>query len=239
MNASRGSSPTTRNPSLSSFYSYKNTFDANTVWCDIPRQRKYLRQLHRGLHSELPSVTFFNTTNPYLDPGTPEIDGQMRLPRQISYAQQHQAQWNVDQQFDTRPELHSHGLEALSAAALYSPPQANTKSQRMSNESSQFDHPFDPSPPVQHDDHHSTLPGAAMSSSNNLNFLLNPASAIDSPIDPSLMSSGLDQASPSNGTSHSPKTKHEKRADGEAESEQKVAHLLRHFSKSPGQWCAG
>lgn len=239
MNASRGNSPTTRHPSLSSFYSYKNTFDANTVWCDVPRQRKYSMLITRSLYADTPLVTFFNTTNPYLDPGTPEIDGQIPLPRQISYNQQHQAQWNVAHQFDTRPDLHPHGLEALSAAALYPSPEANMIPRRMSNDSSQLDNPFKSSFPVHRDDHHSTLSGAAMSSSNNLNFLLNPASAIDSPIDPSLRSSLVDQASPSNGTSHSPKTKHEKGVDGEAESETKVAHLLRQFSKSPGQWGVG
>jgi len=192
----------------------------------------------------LPSVTFFNTTNPYLDPGTPELDGQMPLPYQTSHTQHHQSQWNVDQRLqgqhlDTRPEIHPHGLEALSAAALYSPPEANMIPRRMSNDSSRFDSPFDASPSVQREDHHYASPGATMSSSNNLNFLLNPASTIDSSIDPSLMSSAVDHASPSNGTSYSPKTMHGKRVDGEAESEQKVAQLLRNFSKSPSRWCVG
>ncbi|KAF2856845.1 hypothetical protein T440DRAFT_11364 [Plenodomus tracheiphilus IPT5] len=43
--------------SLKGFYAYKNTFDDDTIWMDIPR-----------------NVTFINTTNPYLDPGTPEFD---------------------------------------------------------------------------------------------------------------------------------------------------------------------
>ncbi|KAJ4293072.1 hypothetical protein N0V90_008354 [Kalmusia sp. IMI 367209] len=37
--------------SLKGFYAYRNTFDEETIWLDIPR-----------------NVTFINTTNPYLDP---------------------------------------------------------------------------------------------------------------------------------------------------------------------------
>ncbi|CAG5179415.1 uncharacterized protein ALTATR162_LOCUS9240 [Alternaria atra] len=43
--------------SLKGFYAYKNTFDDDAIWMDIPKH-----------------VTFINTTNPYLDPGTPEFD---------------------------------------------------------------------------------------------------------------------------------------------------------------------
>ncbi|KAF2032249.1 hypothetical protein EK21DRAFT_99125 [Setomelanomma holmii] len=43
--------------SLKGFYAYKNTFDEDTIWMDIPR-----------------NVTFINTTNPYLDPCTPDFD---------------------------------------------------------------------------------------------------------------------------------------------------------------------
>ncbi|KAF2132349.1 hypothetical protein P153DRAFT_421311 [Dothidotthia symphoricarpi CBS 119687] len=43
--------------SLKGFYAYKNTFENDTIWLDIPR-----------------SVTFINTTNPYLDPCTPDFE---------------------------------------------------------------------------------------------------------------------------------------------------------------------
>ncbi|KAF2867979.1 hypothetical protein BDV95DRAFT_630902 [Massariosphaeria phaeospora] len=42
---------------LKGFYAYKNTFDEETVWLDTPKH-----------------ITFVNTTNPYLDPPTPEFD---------------------------------------------------------------------------------------------------------------------------------------------------------------------
>lgn len=43
--------------SLKGFYSYKNTFEDDAIWLDIPK-----------------NVTFINTTNPYLDPATPDLE---------------------------------------------------------------------------------------------------------------------------------------------------------------------
>ena len=43
MNANEDSSAPEQGPSLSGFYSYKNTFDTNTVWMDIPKQREQYR----------------------------------------------------------------------------------------------------------------------------------------------------------------------------------------------------
>ena len=42
MNANDDGSWSERNPPLSGFYAYKNTFNDKTVWVDIPKQRKYL-----------------------------------------------------------------------------------------------------------------------------------------------------------------------------------------------------
>ncbi|KAK4693605.1 hypothetical protein P7C71_g3824, partial [Lecanoromycetidae sp. Uapishka_2] len=113
MNANRTGSGSEGNPSLSGFYSYKNTFDRDTVWLDVPKQ-----------------LTFFNTTNPYLDPGTPDLDGNMQIHGQLPYAPQQQEQWQIDNQLHDQSlelplEMHPFGLEALSHAALYRPPQAS------------------------------------------------------------------------------------------------------------------
>ncbi|KAF2270802.1 hypothetical protein CC78DRAFT_610863 [Lojkania enalia] len=56
-NASMNGEDTSEKNALRGFYAYKNTFDEDTVWLDIPKH-----------------VTFLNTTNPYLDPLTPEFD---------------------------------------------------------------------------------------------------------------------------------------------------------------------
>ncbi|KAL5392955.1 hypothetical protein PMIN03_005865 [Paraphaeosphaeria minitans] len=50
-NASMNGEDSGDDNSLKGFYAYRNTFDEETIWLDIPR-----------------NVTFINTTNPYLDP---------------------------------------------------------------------------------------------------------------------------------------------------------------------------
>ncbi|KAF2476520.1 uncharacterized protein BDR25DRAFT_331299 [Lindgomyces ingoldianus] len=56
-NASMNGDDSPDENTLKGFYAYKNTFDDETVWLDIPKQ-----------------VTFINTSNPYLDPLTPDYD---------------------------------------------------------------------------------------------------------------------------------------------------------------------
>ena len=45
MNANDGGSCSERDPPLSGFYAYKNTFNDKTVWVDIPKQRECFAQL--------------------------------------------------------------------------------------------------------------------------------------------------------------------------------------------------
>ena len=180
-------------------------------------------------------VTFYNTSNPYTDPGTPDLESIMSAQQQSPY-QQRQDQWNMDHQLqDQSTSLHSHGLEALSAAALYAPPEANMIPQSISINRRHFDSPFESaSPNNEHD--HTPLPSPnTVSSGNNLNLLLNPPDSI-SPIDPNLMSTPTIPISPQS-SEIVVENAQKPRADGEAESEQKVAYLLRHFSESPGKWC--
>ena len=222
---------------LSGFYTYKNTFDTNAVWVDVPRQREYSVLIDVKILLTVPSVTFFNTTNPYLDPGTPGLDGQIASPHQTLYNQQRD-QWNYDQlqdqSMDLSQELHSHGLEALSAAALYSPPEANMMPRGMSNS---HDTTFQRASPNHVIENRSASPGTAVPSNSNVNFSLSSTSAMDSPIDPSLISPTANLVSPSGETSIPPQAMSGKELDGEAESEHKVAFVLRHFSESPGSWC--
>ena len=153
------------------------------------------------------------------------------------YAQQQEHQWSIGHQLqDQSAQLHSHGLEALSAAALYAPPEANMIPQTISTNRHHFDGPFEPvSPKYEHGSPAIPSPNT-LSSGNNLNFLLNPQDAMDSPIDPSLMSTPAIPVPPSSsGTATENAQKFH--AEGEAESEHKVAYLLRHFSESPGKWC--
>ena len=166
----------------------------------------------------------------------------MSSQNQSPYTPHQHDQWNIEPQLreaglGTPSDLHPHGLEALSAAALYHPPEANMITQSMPNHTGDHGSPFDPSHPYNGPGVSSNSPSASMSTSNNLNFLLNPTSEMNSPIDPSLMSPEINQARPtSNGKAAAQDNTQAPRADGEAESEHKVAYLLRHFSESPGQW---
>ena len=240
MNANEDGSWAERNPPLSGFYAYKNTFDENTVWLDVPKNRKWPEELSHQLRKLTdPTVTFYNTSNPYTDPGTPDMDGPMSAPQHKQYLQPQHDQWNMDPQLqDPHAGYHPHGLEALSAAALYSPAEANMVPRPVPMNRRVFDGPFEHSSLDNEPGVSSISPLAATSSSNNLNFLLNPASAMDSPIDPSLMSPAANQPPPASLlTASSQDNTPGPRSHGEAESEHKVAFLLRHFSESPGQWC--
>ena len=189
-------------------------------------------------YSRSSPVTFYNTSNPYTDPGTPDLEAMMSTQVQSPYAQQHEHSWHIGQQLqDQSGQLHSHGLEALSVAALYAPPEANMISQPMSMNRRHLDSPFE-SASSNNEHVPSAIPSPnTVSSGNNLNFLLNhPSDAIDSPIDPSLMSSPSLAVPPSSSVTAMDSVQ-KQYAEGEAESEQKVAYLLRHFSESPGKWC--
>ena len=183
-------------------------------------------------------VTFYNTSNPYTDPGTPDLEAMMSAQVQSPYAQQHEHTWHIGHQLqDQSGQLHSSGLEALSAAALYTPPEANMISQPMPMNRRHLDSPFESASPNNEPDPSAIPSPNTVSSGNNLNFLLNhPPDAMDSPIDPSLMSSPSLPVPPSSSLTVTDSVQ-KQYAEGEAESEQKVAYLLRHFSESPGKWC--
>jgi hypothetical protein len=60
--------------SLKGFYAYKNTFDENAIWMDIPKHGELQVMTLLTISLTHSPVTFINTTNPYLDPGTPDFD---------------------------------------------------------------------------------------------------------------------------------------------------------------------
>lgn len=139
--------------------------------------------------------------NPYTDdPGTPEVDVNFSPHKQAPYTNQRQDQWGTERHPQPSPrssaDLHSHGLEALSAAALYSPPEANMRPRPVSVRGRDLEDPFDPSTPSRDLTAPQSSPSTALSSSNNLNYILNPSSALNSPIDPTLMSAHEQQLPP-------------------------------------------
>ncbi len=139
-----------------------------------------------------------------------------------------------------------HGLEALSAAASgdhYSfrasslPPVPNSLQNQISigaNDAAEARPPTDPNPLSMVS---LVSPPSSMSSSNNINFILNPSpSATSPPIDPNLLSPFEQRASSYARTS--PSLRREtwgKGAEGSV-GDHEIGFLLRHFSEAPGQW---
>ncbi|KAG9239310.1 hypothetical protein BJ875DRAFT_221903 [Amylocarpus encephaloides] len=165
---------------LGGFYAYRNTFNEDTVWVEVPK-----------------NVTFLNIVDPFNMEPTPEPGLQnTATPVVVPRMSERPANPYYNVNFDEAP-----GLEALSAAATGSLQYLRPL-------------PVAEQPPAH--------------SSNNLNFILNPAgperpnSVVSSPpIDPSIV--------PSNPTS--PPT-----LEATAVDEHEVAFLLRHFGETTGQW---
>ena len=161
----------------------------------------------------------------------------MSLQVHSPYSHQQEDQWNIEHQLqDQSAQLHSHGLEALSAAALYAPPEANMIPQPISTDRRHFDNPFESASPNNENGPPAIPSPHAVPSGNNLNFLLNPQDVMNSPIDPSLMSTPAIPVPPSS-CETAAENAQKPHVKDEAESEHKVAYLLRHFSESPSRWC--
>lgn len=105
---------------LNGFYAYRNTFDEDSVWLDIPKQSTY-RYIDSKIDSlaKLPTlVTFVNTTSPYVDDfhylATPS-----QVTEPTPNQSQQQTEWSEASQYQGGST--AKGLEALSAAALHMP----------------------------------------------------------------------------------------------------------------------
>ncbi|KAL8832162.1 MAG: hypothetical protein Q9191_000435 [Dirinaria sp. TL-2023a] len=93
-----GSSSTS---TLNGFYAYRNTFDEDSVWLDIPKQ-----------------ITFVNTTSPYADDLHYSITPSQVTEKTPNQSQQ-QTDWSETSKYQGGGT--AKGLEALSAAALHMP----------------------------------------------------------------------------------------------------------------------
>ena len=213
---------------LNGFYAYKNTFDDKTVWVDIPKD-----------------LTFYNTMDPYNDDlGSPLGEKVAATQNNSPYIHPQDTPWMAAGDSRQTTDLNAHGLEALSAAALYTPTQANM----IANSTVPQIHEglFQSNTILGHGSSQLVSPPSTLSSGNNLNHILNPSPSADSSIDPSLMSptgqhllaQSQDNSEESSTTVATMTRRKEGQATGGVESEHKVAYLLRHFSESPGQWLA-
>ena len=184
------------------------------------------------------SVTFINTSDPYTDTPSPDLEGTLPVNEISTDLQQHHYDWESESRPKTS-QMDCYRLEALSAAALYSTRKINDVPQTASVGRLDLQSISQPQTPVR-DTRCSPFspPSSMVSPSNNLNFLLNPTS-LSSPItDSNLQRPPSAKGSSLSSVSNSPfgnlrgtpselavETKHE------------IAFLLRYFSETLGPWC--
>ncbi|KAL2784975.1 hypothetical protein BJX66DRAFT_315838 [Aspergillus keveii] len=209
--------------SLKGFYSYKNTFDKDSVWLDIPKH-----------------VIFVDNSDPYaqdLEAALTESEAA------ILAANSQSVGWEGPSQLSSADRGEIHGLEALSAVATHdrlSYPALAVDQQSVSTPDSAATHfrnipltltshsqiprtiPAQISPPI-------SIP-SDNGHNNNINFLLNPSQSISPPVDPSIQHTPESRGSPL--VLRSTETS----LDGPVETDYEITFLLRHFSEVPGPW---
>ena len=184
-------------------------------------------------------VTFFNTTNPYLDHGEPDIEA--LLPPFYHggpYDHDHRDHLNANGHHeDLPPIIHPHGLEALSAAALFYPPEAQMVPRPASNQGAQADDSLDQASSTLRKELQAFASRERRSPGRNTEPASDKAPIKDAQIDPSLTSTGPNRSVPLHDeTDVTQEDEQGRQQDKVVDSEEKAAFLLRHFSESPGKW---
>ncbi|KAL4876574.1 hypothetical protein BJY04DRAFT_140677 [Aspergillus karnatakaensis] len=223
MNESIEDSASDGRGSLKGFYSYKNTFDKDSVWLDIPKH-----------------VVFVDNSDPYaqdLETALSESEAA------ILAANSQSVGWDGGPQLLQLERAEAHGLEALSAIAAHdrlSFPTLALDQQSVSTPDS-VTTPFNNVPTTVAPHYANAIPRSISQISppvsihsdsgnnTNIHFLLNPSQSLSPPVDPSIK-----RSPDSTGSSiaiHSENT-----LDGAVETDYEITFLLRHFSEVPGPW---
>ncbi|EMD89945.1 hypothetical protein COCHEDRAFT_1204586 [Bipolaris maydis C5] len=199
--------------SLKGFYAYKNTFDDDAIWIDIPKH-----------------VTFINTTNPYLDPGTPDFDNMSTASMESPgpFEARSLGSWRTHSTFQSvtsTPSSLGPELAPTSVPFCYTPE-------------------LEALPPLMQSPPTSTV-GTPMSPPMSLcNRRIHPvmdytvSATASPPIDPRLNSPYDSSDRMHRSVSISSSRRSVPRSDGgmSPQDDQEIAFLLRHFSEGPGYW---
>ncbi|KAI9372931.1 hypothetical protein BJX61DRAFT_505132 [Aspergillus egyptiacus] len=203
--------------SLRGFYSYKNTFDKDSVWLDIPKH-----------------VIFVDNSDPYAE----DLEAALSETEAAILAANSQSVGWEGPPIPQAGRADVHGLEALSTIATHDrlsyPPLAVDQQSASTAES--VTTPFSNIPTPVSGPHHPNQiprsipaqisPSISIHSDNgnntNINFLLNPSHPISPSVDPILH--------------HSPDSRASSLGEAPVETDYEVAFLLRHFSEVPGPW---
>ncbi|KAJ5145708.1 transcriptional regulator family: Fungal Specific TF [Penicillium bovifimosum] len=204
--------------SLNGFYSYKNTFDKDSVWLDVPKH-----------------VVFVDNSDPYAD----DLEASLAEPGSAAQAHSNNNRWG--RSGSRTSDAETQGLEALSAVATrdrfsYSPLDPSVSdSPSYTSPNRQRNAALPPPSP--------SMSLSSTSNNNNINFLLNPSHTMSPNIDPSMQLSDRGTALPTRPAaaqrslshmSHISPINHAQ--DDNAEADFEVAFLLRHYSEGPGLW---
>jgi hypothetical protein len=215
--------------SLKGFYAYKNTFDEDTIWMDIPRNG--MSNLGTPLILGLPfSVTFINTTNPYLDPCTPDFDtmSASSMDSPAPFEPWPAATWRTTNNFHSHPSTPSSmgpDYAPTSVPMCYTPELDALPSLTQSAPTSAVGTPISPPASLCYRRIHPIVDYSNSSTPPPIDPRLN------SPYDPS--TDFMPRSSSIASSRRSPP-----RSDRESpiEKDHEIAFLLRYFSEGPGYW---
>ncbi|PYH88701.1 Zn(II)2Cys6 transcription factor [Aspergillus ellipticus CBS 707.79] len=216
--------------SLKGFYSYKNTFDKDSVWLDIPKH-----------------VIFVDNSDPYAE----DLEAALGESEAAILAANSQTRaWSAQRTLSTDGE--THGLEALSAVAAHdrlSYPSGSIDQQSVSPTDNSA--PFSNVPPTLSSASSPAQvrgviapqlsPPLSITSSNNhnnnINFLLNPSQSRSPPVDPNIQQVSQRRSSSLTSRAAAPRTtSSDAKSPVPPETDSEAAYLLRHFSEVPGLW---
>ncbi|KAF1964863.1 hypothetical protein BU23DRAFT_546898 [Bimuria novae-zelandiae CBS 107.79] len=208
-NASMNGEDSGDDNSLKGFYAYRNTFDDETIWLDIPR-----------------NVTFINTTNPYLDPDFDAMSA-TSMDSPSSFEPRQVTSWPGHNRFPTAMSTPNSG-PLHNPTMRYTPeldalPALDTPSMLQSPPASSVGTPI--SPPL------------ALAKSHFRPLFHHAVSMTPPPIDPQLgspLGPIPDQIPRSNSIATSQRTS--SCASFISDRDYETAYLLRWFSEGPGYW---
>ncbi|KAL9024659.1 MAG: hypothetical protein Q9196_006352 [Gyalolechia fulgens] len=192
---------------LEAFYAYKDTFDRDSVWVDVPK-----------------TVTFVPVSDPY---APSELDEPLAGPLPLL------SEGERDASSTETAEAQSRGLEALSTAGLYAPT-AKDDSARYPSDEFAIDtnlldsgeiFPFGPSPRIETNQ---------TPSIGSLDLVPNPASAL-APMTDSILGHSESERTLLD-TLQGPRVPRGSHFKASTETDPKTAFFLRHFSEVTGPW---
>ncbi|KAB8229522.1 uncharacterized protein BDW43DRAFT_188538 [Aspergillus alliaceus] len=221
--------PTGGRGTLKGFYSYKNTFDEDSVWLDIPKHvifvdnsDPYVEDLEAALGESEAALLAANAQNrEWSDHRTLSVDGETPGLKAPSAAAVHDRLPYTPLSIDPQPLPTPDSGVSFNASTVTTGPSPNQACNVI---------PGQPSPSVSMSPSNST--------NNNINFLLNPSQSLSPQMDPNMQHATARRSSSLTSRSIASRAAGagDPKSDVPVETDHEIMFLLRHFSESPGLW---